>query len=240
MKNSVIYKTAAQIRDWQREIRQAARKTIKEVFGKYGIDYVDCMPLYKILDYVPVIVPYTFEDDIILCRVTDITLDGDYLAFSLRSPEGFEDEAILEDIDGDGILKILDLVSEIEKDIAGGYLKVEVREVVIRERVPDAEDGDYAALAEADESVVEMMLRESETCRRMKVRGLLMDYRCGSEIEGLCRYEVRHSDNDICRPSTVETSVVVNNYGTFYTRTPLPVERGEWLNIVSWRVLGED
>ena len=42
---------------------------------------------------------------------------------------------------------------------------------------------------------------------------------------GLRAYELRHADDDICRPSTVEKHVTVNFYGTVISDTPIELTR---------------
>ena len=233
---SILAAAAAKVRSLREDICRGVREAIIRTCNAYGIRHVDCGILYSKLSYQTVTVPYCSDGNVTPCSVREVVLDGNYLDVTLYNPCGFEHDACITDIPG-GESALLFLFSEIEKDIIGGYLRVEDGSITVQETIPEAEDGDYTALAEDDETVVEMILRDSETCRRTMVRGILMDYRCGDEIDGLHRYEVRHADDDICRPCTVENSVIVNHYGTFYTKAALTIKKGEWFDIVRWGVL---
>ena len=47
--------------------------------------------------------------------------------------------------------------------------------------------------------------------------------------EGMCRYELRHADEDWSEPITLSRSIVVNYYGTVLTREPLQLPVEGWI-----------
>lgn len=52
--------------------------------------------------------------------------------------------------------------------------------------------------------------------------------------EGLHRYSIRHKDDDMGEPRTIENSVIVNWFGWFFTETDLNLDGKEYLRIVDW------
>ena len=94
-------------------------------------------------------------------------------------------------------------------------------------------------------------VRKNDDCERMVV--VLRDQRCErppfqvkgylyeedhftdpQSAEGLHRYSIRHKDDDMGEPKTIEDSVIVNWFGWFFTETDLNLNGKEYLRIVDW------
>lgn len=51
---------------------------------------------------------------------------------------------------------------------------------------------------------------------------------------GLHRYSIRHDDDDMAEPRTIENDVLVNWFGWFFTETDLNLNGKDYLRIVNW------
>ncbi len=67
------------------------------------------------------------------------------------------------------------------------------------------------------------------------VTGLLVDFRGKTDITGMKKYGIRHSDDDDMQPATVEKgNVWVNWFGDFYTDTEIDFGGQPFLEIKDW------
>lgn len=61
------------------------------------------------------------------------------------------------------------------------------------------------------------------------VTGLMSEYRVdhSKDLEGKFLYDIRHADNDMCDPATIENRVMVNWFGTFILCEPFVFPEGQ-------------
>ena len=69
------------------------------------------------------------------------------------------------------------------------------------------------------------------------VKGYLYEedhYTDPQSADGLHRYSIRHDDDDLAEPRTIENDVLVNWFGWFFTETDLNLNGKDYLRIVDW------
>lgn len=62
-----------------------------------------------------------------------------------------------------------------------------------------------------------------ETNTRQKIEGIISEYHIDKKIEteGRYIYDIRHTDESLCEPATIENHVMVNWYGCLITDHPI-------------------
>ena len=227
------------IRCLQEQVTKRAKDAINGFLDAHNIKFINCDVLFKKMGYSPIFLVYEYLD-LSEFIITGIVHDEEYTAFNLRTGQGLETDVIISELDDITVLRVLDLLENIEKDLSNDYLIILKGCVEPNWDQKQEEDNfNYADVADtaAGETIVEMMLRYGDTFERINIRGLMVDYRSLETIDGLHRYDIRHSDDDMTRPCTVESNVVVNHYGHLFTRTNLHLEGRRDLEIIHWKTI---
>jgi hypothetical protein len=71
----------------------------------------------------------------------------------------------------------------------------------------------------------------------VSVKGYLYEedhYTDPQSADGLYRYSIRHDDDDMGEPRTMENNVLVNWFGWFFTESDLNLSGKDYLRIVDW------